>query len=380
MLRSTAVSFLLVCALAQAAVPVASLNFKGGDQGRILIEVKVNDQGPFSFLFDTGSINIISLDLAKQLGAKVSGKRTLAAFGGSVEIGSVILDSIKLGELTMGRTEVTAIGGGPFTKGEPVGILGWEFLSKLVVEIDYERGKLNFYDPQTYAYTGHGVRVPITVEGTNMLTIPGTVFGFTAALQLDTGSEGTLVLFSKFTASHHLHSQLGAITGYGFGGLTRAMVTRAPALAIGSYVIKSPIVHLSMDQGGIESGTADGNIGGSILRAFTCVFDIPHSAFYLQPNKWSGKEELADRSGVVLDTRSGFAKFLFVYPGSPAAESNISAGDELADRNGQPLTGDQWHDLLDQSPGTTVRVTVMHENQARGVGLVLRDYVLSNPV
>ncbi len=321
MFRLPVISILLCYCLAQAATPVASLNFKGGEQGRILIEVKINDGGPFPFLFDTGSINIISVDLANQLGAKITGKRTVAAFGGSVETGSAILDSIKLGELSMGRTEIVAIRGGPFTQGELMGMLGWEFLSKLVVESDYERGKLNFYDPQTYVYTGHGVRVPITLGGINMLNIPGTVFGSTAALQLDTGSEAPLILFPKFVASHHLQSKLQAITGYGYGGLTRAMVTRAPAMTVGSYAIKSPIVHLSLDAGGIESGASDGSIGGPLLRQFTCVFDVPHNSFYLEPNRWFGKEELTDRSGLVLDTRGDSAKVLFVYPGSPAAKS-----------------------------------------------------------
>ncbi len=375
MLTSTAICFLLLSGLAQAAAPVAFLNFKGADQGRIVIDVKVNDKGPYPFLFDTGSLNIISMELANQLGAKVSGKGTMAAFGGSVETGSAILDSIKLGELTMGRTEVTAIGGGPFTKGEPVGMLGWEFLSKLVVEIDYEHGKLNLYDPQTYAYTGHGVRVPITVGGTNMLSIPGTVFGSTAALQLDTGSEVPLVLFPKFVALHHLQSQLHAITGYGFGGLTRAMITRAPALTIGSYAIESPVVQLSLDASGIESGTADGNIGGPLLHQFTCVFDVPHKSFYLEPNAWFGKGELTDRSGLVLDTRGDSAKVLFVYPGSPAAKAKITGGDEVSDGNGHSLSAAGWHDLTDRAKGTIVLVTVNHRGHLRKASLTLSDYL-----
>lgn len=375
MLKLHAFSILLCYSLAQASDPVASLPFQGAAQGRIVIDARINDQGPFPFLFDTGSINIISLDLAKQLGLNVKGKRTMTAFGGSVETAAVVLDSIKLGELTMGRTEVTAIGGGPFTTGSPRGMLGWEFLSKLVVEIDYEGSKLNFYDPKTYAYTGRGIRLPLTVQGTNMLTIPGTVFGSAAALQLDTGSEAPLVLFPRFVQPHRLHSDLQAVTGYGFGGLTRAMVMRAPSLNLGSYAVRSLIVHLSLDKVGIESGAGDGNIGSPLLRQFKCVFDVPHNSFYLEPNKWFGEPEPTDRSGLVLDTRSGPAKVLFVYPGSPAAESRIDKDDELTSGKGQVLTDYQWHDLLDQAPGTTVGVTVRHGNQSRHLALDLRDYV-----
>jgi Aspartyl protease len=366
---------LLSPALARAADPVASIDFSGGEQGRILVQAKVNDQGPFPFIFDTGSVNILSLDLAKRLGITVSGKHTMGAFGGPVVGGSAVVDSIQLGGVTMGRTELFVLGGGPFQKGGPVGFVGWEFLAKLVVEIDYEHGKLNFYAPETFAYTGHGVRVPLAVHAHNLLVIPGEVFGSKAEIQLDSGSESALVLFPNFVHKHRLHSDLVAITGYGFGGVTRAMVTRAPNLGIAGLEIKSPIVHLSLDAGDIAPGASDGNMGGPLLREFTCVYDVPHQAFYLEPNAWFGKPELTDRSGLVADTRGGPAKVLYVYPGSAAANAGISAGDELSDAAGQPLTNEQWHDLFDAAAGTTVRVTVKHAGRPRGVELTLGNYL-----
>ncbi|MGA8028617.1 MAG: aspartyl protease family protein [Bryobacteraceae bacterium] len=374
-MRFTAVWLLTCSAVAFAADPVASVDFTGGEQGRILVQAKINDRGPFPFIFDTGSVNLISLELAMQLGVKVSGKRTMSAFGGSVETASAVLDSIQLGALTMGQTEVTVIGGGPFTKGGPVGFLGWEFLSKLVVEVDYEHGHLNFYDPKTYRYTGQGARLPLTTYGLNMLEVPAEIFGFQANIQLDSGSEAPLVLYTKFVSKHDLHSKLDAVTGYGFGGLTRAMVVRAPALTIGGFSIKSPVVHLSLDRGGIESSDLDGNMGGPLLREFTCIYDVPQLSFYLQPNSWFGKQELVDRSGVVADTRGGSAKVLFVYPGSPAADAGIAAGDELSDQNGHPLTDSEWHDLLDNAAGMIVHVTVNHAGRVRSVNFTLNDYI-----
>jgi hypothetical protein len=374
-MRFTAAWLLTCSAIAFAADPVASVDFTGGEQGRILVQTKINNQGPFPFIFDTGSVTLISLGLTEQLGVKMSGKRSMSAFGGSVETASAVLESIQLGALTMDPTQVTVIGGGPFTKGGPVGFLGWEFLSKLVVEADYQHGRLNFYDPKTYRYTGHGVRLPLTIYGLNILAVPGEIFGFKAKIQLDSGSEAPLVLYTKFVKEHHLHSELQAVTGYGFGGLTRAMVLRAPALTIGGFTIKSPLVHLSLDQGGIESSNLDGNIGGPFLREFTCIYDVPQRSFYLNPNAWFDKQELVDRSGLVLDTRGGSAKVLFVYPDSPAAHASIAAGDELTGRDGQPLTDSEWHDLLDDAAGTTMHLTANHAGRVRTVDFTLNDYI-----
>jgi predicted metalloprotease with PDZ domain len=83
---------------------------------------------------------------------------------------------------------------------------------------------------------------------------------------------------------------------------------------------------------------------------------------------------LADKSGLVLDTRGAFAKALFVYPGSPAANAGIVRGDELKDSNGRELTGDEWHDLLDGEPGSIVRATVKHQGRVANISFALRRY------
>ena len=127
--RSLALLLIVLAPSLHTAKPIASLSFTGGEQGRILIQAKVNGQGPFPFVFDTGSINILSLDLVNKLGIPVTGKQKLTAFGGTVETGSAVLDSIQVGDfktsetVTMPHALVTVIGGGPFTRGGPVGSL-----------------------------------------------------------------------------------------------------------------------------------------------------------------------------------------------------------------------------------------------------------------
>jgi S1-C subfamily serine protease len=95
----------------------------------------------------------------------------------------------------------------------------------------------------------------------------------------------------------------------------------------------------------------------------------------VEPNKWFQKPELNDHSCVVLDTRSGPAKVLYVYAKSPAANAEIKAGDELMGKDGQPLTSDQWHDLLCAAAGTVVSFRVAHEGKSRTISLTLGTYI-----
>ena len=371
-------AFLFAARALSATAPVTTVSFEGGPQGRILVQAKINDRGPFPFLFDSGSVDIISLDLATQLGIRVNGKRTLAAFGGPVVSGTATLQSINVGAVTMSKSPVQVIGGGPFTTGGPVGVLGFEFLTQFVTEIDYQHGKLSFYEPALYNYSGHGARLPMALVD-NCLIVQGEVFGARARITLDSGSDQGFVAYTQFVRKHDLlrksTATLEGITGYGFGGQTRAMVTRAPYLKLGDIRIESPIVDLSEDSSGVEGGDLDGNIGAPLLREFTVTFDTPHHAFYLEPNSFYGAPQLFDRSGLVLDSSSDPVKVLWVFKGSPAADLQVLPGDRLTGSNGESFSGDQWHDLLNAAPKTVVRLKVWHAGNVRSLNLKLRDYI-----
>lgn len=50
-----------------SSTPVASAPFTGGEQGRVVVQAKINGKGPFPFMFDTGSINVLRLSSPNSL-------------------------------------------------------------------------------------------------------------------------------------------------------------------------------------------------------------------------------------------------------------------------------------------------------------------------
>ena len=129
--------------------------------------------------------------------------------------------------------------------------------------------------------------------------------------------------------------------------------------------------------GGLQSATGYSLSPSAeeILREFTWIFDVPHKSVFIEPNGWFHKPELDDHSGLVLDTRNVPARVLYVYAKSAAANAGIGIGDELTGNDGQPLTTDEWHDLLDAAPGTVVTIRVTHGATSRVISMTLNPYI-----
>src|SRR4029077_19874826 len=80
----------------------------GGAQPLILIPVKVNGQGPFEFILDTGAgISLLSTELWQTLGVKVLGSKEGQSAGGAVsvslaKVNSLAVASARLEDLDVG--------------------------------------------------------------------------------------------------------------------------------------------------------------------------------------------------------------------------------------------------------------------------------------
>ncbi len=111
----------------------------------LAVQVKINDQGPFRMVLDTGSpLTFVSTDLARRLGIAAGGSGDNPVFG--MRFG-VKLRSVALGEATVRdlpvmvldhpTVEMLAQVNGPLE-----GIVGLNVLSRFRSTIDYEAGEL----------------------------------------------------------------------------------------------------------------------------------------------------------------------------------------------------------------------------------------------
>src|SRR6266700_2660322 len=124
----------------------------GGAQPLILLPVRVNDRGPFDFILDTGAgTSLLSSELAKQLETKVIGSKEGQSAGGKVSVSLAKVDSLAVGETKLEDVDVGIVDLSQIAKtiGAPIdGDLGYNFLNRFQITIDYGQCEIRFDDPK----------------------------------------------------------------------------------------------------------------------------------------------------------------------------------------------------------------------------------------
>jgi len=262
----------------------------------IFLRVSVNGSPPLSFILDTGaSHTILSLRNAKSFGmglqqiGKVEG-----GIGDEPPDAYLVTDTVSFslpGVVHSGESVVAfSLDKTHECLDQAVvdGILGMEFFSTFVVEIDYPARLINLHDPHTYKYSGSGKILPLEMDLRRIFVqaqvkAPGRP-PTTARLLVDTGA-GALSLTKQFAEAHKLlppAEKLTAAPECGSGGLAKeaTLVGTLEALQLDGFKLSNPLTVFYQKT---AARAYDGLLGGVALRNFKVIFDYSRSRMILEP-------------------------------------------------------------------------------------------------
>jgi predicted aspartyl protease len=113
----------------------------------LLVNVLINSQETYPFILDTGaSQTIVSPELAQRMGIGGTSADSIIGVGGAIQSAVGLLMSLSIGEATLSNVPVivadifSSLSQAVGTKFD--GVLGFNFLSKFKIEIDYPNGRL----------------------------------------------------------------------------------------------------------------------------------------------------------------------------------------------------------------------------------------------
>jgi len=356
--------------------------------GRIFVNVNVNGEGPFVFIFDTGGDADISTGLADLLHLS-AGKTETGTGTGEKPVTAVdtTVRALQIGDLRLSNCSFHAISldDAPAVFGkQPVdGIIGFPILEQLIVEVDYETNQLRLTLPSAYAPRKSGT----TMHFERLRWVPlvdATLDGIRGKVGVDTGARLSLLLYGPFVDQNNLrakyHSQVSGVTGWGLDGPIRSGIARAKMFTLGNLEVHDPLVRLSLQtSGGLTASDTSGLIGPDILSQFNITFDYSRQSITFQKNRHFGKRSTFDRVGVWLGQDSAGFRVIDVVSGSPADNAGIKAGDTVLAIDGKPIESLDLTEVRERfrsdPVGSKLRLRLQSGAELKEIVLILRELV-----
>lgn len=265
----------------------------------MVIPVSINGSRPLRFVLDTGAQGTIlnNSEIAGSLNLKIVGKmpiRGAGGAGGEVSIAEGV--TFNIGGIELSNTGL-AIRPPPQPgmkfMGGLDGVIGRIVFATLVVEVDWEKQVLKFYDPSKYKYSGSGTVLPLTFdEGGRPYTtasvavsddklIPIKVVvdtGGSHALSLDVGSKPEIKL---------PEGAAKVVLGRGAGGEITGSTGQVKKFQLGSQTVENvPTIFPDSNSGMTGIGGRQGSLGAGVLRLFKVIYDYSRKQMIVEPNKF----------------------------------------------------------------------------------------------
>jgi hypothetical protein len=237
------------------------------------------------------------------------------------------------------------------------GMLGYEFLSRFVVRVDYGSKTIDVLDPATFDYKGPGQRLPFIIESEHphvrvMVTVP-TGPPIEADMVIDNGAADTVNLARPFVMANDLLTRArktpaaapNTMAGSEKEFFAQTSVRgRLSSLTLGPYRLTDIPCNLMVGKTGAYASTEfSATIGEGILKRFDAVYDYSRYVIHLEPNadfdkpfpgrKTFGATFLSDGPDYRTFKVTGIRK------DSPAEAAGLLKDDVLTALDGKPASG-----------------------------------------
>lgn len=339
--------------------------------GHIYLQARVSGRNALAILDSGAGATLLDSSFAAELGLVPEGAFSARGIGGSQEFAFARVDSYSVAGAVL-RGQVLAVmpvreAFLPITGRSIDMIIGYDFLSRFVTEIDYSEETITLHLPGEY--------VPPSAAGFVQGVLSMNLISFEAVIEdtipvtllLDTGAGGALHLTRTFIEGHggtlgHRPSYSASVEGVGGAGSIE--VFPVESITLGGFTVPCGEASVFEDSGPLSM--YDGILGSDILSRFTLVVDYSIPGFHLVPGPDHLREPHFQMTGLGVRIEGETIVVSMVVDGSPAGEAGLSPGDTLLSVGGISANPDNLA-LIRQTLPKQADETVLVEYRSRGI-------------
>jgi hypothetical protein len=354
---------------------LSTIPFRMLNGGIIVARLRfANYPDSLTFIFDTGSggISLDSTTCEKLRITPLPSDKTIRGIAGIRNVSFVYNETLRLPNLNVDSLNFHVNDYSILSSvyGENIdGIVGYSFLNRYIVKIDYDSSKIFVYSkgPMKYpkgGFLSHPLIFNLPVESARVRDNRD----ITARFYFDTGAGLCLLLSTDFITDSALFSSKKkkpvATLAQGLGGKTNMEQTTVKDFRFGPYHFRNVPTYIFDDEYNITSyPSLGGLIGNDLLRRFNVILNYGRREIYLMPN--SHFRDLFDYS------YTGFSIYLIdeeirvadVMKNSPAERAGFKTGDILISVNNNFSKNIQVYKTLLQNTDEKMKIIIKRDNQ-----------------
>ncbi len=247
------------------------------------------------------------------------------------------------------------------------GIIGYSFLHRYIVVINYEKNKIEVLSKGAYKYP-HGGYVlhpqfsTLPVQPVSLKEKHDVISNF----YFDTGAGLCFLMSDQFAKDSSIFSakkKLYPTLAQGLGGKANMDITTIKEVKVGPYRFRNVPAYLFNDPYNATSyPQVSGLIGNDLMRRFTVVLNYGKREIFIKPNFFFRDSFDYSYTGLGIYMVDRKITILDIMKGSPADKAGLQIGDVIIGVNKDFTNNIQAYKTALQSAKTTQNLLISREN------------------
>lgn len=258
------------------------------------------------------------------------------------------------------------------------GIIGYSFLRRYIVHLDFDKRIMEVYAPGRYKYPRGG-----QLLRPNFSTLPLMQASiqdnntFLNRFIFDTGAGLCFLLSRDYVEDSSVFKskrKFFLTQAEGLGGKKQMEIAVMKSIKIGNYKFKKVPVHIFEDDYNVTNyPTLGGLIGNDLLRRFNIILNYPDQSIHLKPNNHFNDPFDYSYTGLGIYLIDGQIKVVDIIEGSPGQKAGFKIDDIIFSIENNASNNIQAYKNLFQNSIGKIKVIVLRNSVPVLLNIQVKD-------